>query len=52
MPITTLDESIAEAKQHLDQARADGSAADIQMWMSRLNARLDRKATLMRQAHA
>lgn len=50
--LTTLDESITEAKQQLDQARLDGSAADIHMWMSRLNARLDRKATLIRQAHA
>lgn len=46
MPVTTLDESIAEAKQHLDAARRDGSAADIAEWSARLNARLDRKLVM------
>ncbi len=48
--LTTLDESILEAKRMLDRARQDGCADLIREWTSRLNTRLDRKSALMRAA--
>lgn len=48
--VTTLDESILEAKHMLDQARRDGCADQIRMWANRLDARLDRKCSLLRAA--
>lgn len=49
--LTTLDESIFEAKQQLDAARRDGRADAIREWAARLNRRLDRKLALMKAAH-
>lgn len=48
--LTTLDESIAEAKRCLDAARRDGRAAAIVEWAARLDRRLDRKLTQMKAA--
>lgn len=45
--LTTLDESILEAKRCLDAARRDGRADAIREWASRLDRRLDRKLVLM-----
>lgn len=48
--VTTLDESIAQAKRMLDAARKDGRADDIVDWNAKLNIRLERKFTRMQAA--
>jgi hypothetical protein len=48
--VTTIDESIAEAKKELDAARRDGRPEAIRQWASRLDARLDRKLVMRKAA--